>query len=87
MTTGPQHAGVVTTCSDRTGVLVIRIWIEPAAPHEVRARITTSRDLTHGHDGVSAAGSVAEVEEVVSRWLRDFSAEAAVPAASSAAVR
>jgi hypothetical protein len=64
---------VATSAADRTGLLVIRVWLEGTSPHELRARITTSDDLTSRDHTVAMAGTIDDVERIVAAWLRAFS--------------
>jgi hypothetical protein len=59
---------------ERTGVLVVRIWIEaPFSPGEsLRARITFRHDLDTGKTDTAAAASVDQVVEIVRAWLERF---------------
>lgn len=58
----------------RTGVLVIRIWIEPDPGGEIRARITEAQGMTDGDwTSASAAGADAVVARV-REWVEAFAA-------------
>ncbi len=59
---------------ERTGVLVVRIWIEaPFKPGEsLRARITSKHDLGADETDTAAAASVEQVVEIVQAWLERF---------------
>jgi hypothetical protein len=53
----------------RTGVLVVRAWLEDGRPADLRARITWTLDVdAHSRRVVTASGD-DEVEELVRRWL------------------
>jgi hypothetical protein len=55
-------------------VLVVRAWVEPEEPREIRARILThveGRDVT-----IATARSIEEVCAVVERWLRQVQRDA-----------
>jgi hypothetical protein len=54
---------------ERTGVLVIRAWVEG---RELRARITHTRDIGGTTTAEGAAASVEEVLQAVEKWLRSF---------------
>lgn len=56
----------------RTGVLVVRAWVEPN--RELRARITRTPDIeaVGGSETVTAAGSVDEVAAQVRDWLNEL---------------
>lgn len=58
--------------SDRTGVLIVRLWIE--ANHELglRARITQTLDTTATEQSVAVAASADDICAVVKRWVEAF---------------
>jgi hypothetical protein len=56
---------------DRTGVIVIRVWLE-AEGRQLRARLTSTTDARAEGETVAVAGSVAEACHYVEAWLRDF---------------
>ena len=58
---------------ERTAVLVIRAWFEDDAEPQLRARITSTLDVsaTRPRDS-SAAASQQEIVCVVRNWLRAF---------------
>ena len=58
---------------ERTGVLVLRVWIE-AGSGEFRARITAESELGSGERVSVVAGSLEEILEFVSRWVEEFRA-------------
>jgi hypothetical protein len=53
-------------------VLVLRVWIDPAAGGALRARITTEGDLTARERISVAAGSAPEIIDVVRSWIEEF---------------
>ena len=57
---------------ERAGVLIIRVWIEPGADDQLRARLTESRDLASRDQTTHAAGTVEEIVERVRSWAEDF---------------
>jgi hypothetical protein len=61
---------------DRTAVLVIRIWVEGEPAHRVRARITSTHDVTLRDDVQMAAASRREIEEILQAWLDQFGQDA-----------
>jgi len=60
------------TGTERTAVLVIRLWYEPGAPSRVRARITSTQDVSKRGELVTTAASRREIEEIVQAWLDVF---------------
>ena len=58
--------------SDRTGVLVVRLWIESNGADGFRARITRTLDSA-GHDqSTSTAATPHDVCAVVRTWVDAF---------------
>lgn len=59
--------------TENSGVLVIRVWIEPdgfaGALTGFRARITSTVDLEHGAQTVAVAASPEAMVEEVRAWL------------------
>jgi hypothetical protein len=58
---------------DRTGVMVVRVWIE-RSDGSLRARLTETLDLTTHEETSCAASSAEEIVEIVSRWVQAFAA-------------
>jgi hypothetical protein len=63
---------------ERTGVLVLRVWIEPAADAAVRARITAERDLETSRRISVAASGVPQIIDVVRDWIEQFAQNGAL---------
>jgi hypothetical protein len=57
---------------ERTGILVIRVWLEPDDPVRLRARLTQATDLDQPPATVAVAGDVRGVCGAVEAWLRQF---------------
>lgn len=53
----------------RTGVLVIRAWLENGEPATLRARITWTLDVSRHEKGAASAGRPDEIEQAVRSWL------------------
>jgi hypothetical protein len=66
---------VPTVPPERTGVLVIRAWIEGERP-SLRLRITWTLDVSDPVEQSATTTSVEEACAVVRRWLEGFEAEA-----------
>lgn len=60
-----------TVPSERTGVLVIRAWIN-GQPPSLRLRITRTADLAARDEESTVTASVDEACAVVRRWLEEF---------------
>ena len=56
---------------ERTGVLVLRVWIE-AGTDEFRARMTAEDELGSGERVTVVAGSLEEILEFIRTWVADF---------------
>jgi hypothetical protein len=61
---------VSATANERTGVLVVRVWMEGDAP--LRARLTATDDLSAPVQEESAASGVDEIVAAVRGWLERF---------------
>jgi hypothetical protein len=57
---------------ERSGVLVVRAWVEGAAPGSLRARITHSSDLTREQQVETTAATVEQVLAIVREWLQSL---------------
>ena len=58
---------------ERTGVLVIRVWLEEGLEQDaLRARITQTRDISSPKRTETAAASEREIVAAVEKWLRAF---------------
>jgi hypothetical protein len=59
---------------ERTGVIVIRVWLEADSEDGFRARVTAVRDLETHHVDNAIAATVDEVVEIVQRFVSAFTA-------------
>jgi hypothetical protein len=57
---------------EHTGVLVLRVWARGRLPEGLRARITSSLDLSSGDEVVTMAADVESVLAAVRDWLETF---------------
>ena len=62
--------------SERTGVVVIRVWLEEAGAVGLRARISLVQDLEGGETESVVAASTEEIVEVVRRFVDEFATAA-----------
>lgn len=62
----------MTEASDRTGFLIVRLWVEPAAQVGFRARITHTLDSTGREQQVATTATAEEVYATVRAWVEDF---------------
>ena len=58
--------------TDRTAVLVLRVWLEPDSTQPLRARLTHLEDLASPGVGVATAASVEDTCAAVRAWLEDL---------------
>jgi hypothetical protein len=61
-----------TTAPQRTGILVIRVWLEQDAPGRLRARLTQAADLGDPATTLATASDLPGVRDAVEAWLRRF---------------
>jgi hypothetical protein len=57
--------------ADRTGVVVVRVWLEPGHEQGLRARITAT-DLATSREMTVSAASIDEIVEIVRAWIDSF---------------
>lgn len=55
--------------AERTGVLVIRAWIETNGEERLRARITQTIDIEQREQSSTAVATADEIHAAVSLWL------------------
>jgi hypothetical protein len=58
--------------AERTGVLVLRVWIEYDGADGLRARITESSDILSYEQTTVVVGTIDDVLRVVRDWLDAF---------------
>jgi hypothetical protein len=58
--------------SERSGVLLLRVWTEPRADAPLWATITTERDLNAAARTEVAVAGLPEIVDVVRAWLEEF---------------
>ena len=61
-----------TKTFDRTGILIVRLWIEGNASEGFRARITQTLDATDGEQAMSTAANPEDIYAVVRTWVEAF---------------
>jgi hypothetical protein len=62
--------------SDRSGVLIVRLWSEANHQRGLRARVTQILDTMAAEESVAVAASAADICAVVERWVEDFAGSA-----------
>jgi hypothetical protein len=60
------------TAAERTGILVVRVWLEPGTPDRLRARLTQAADLGDPPTTLATTADVPGVCAAVEAWLRQF---------------
>lgn len=61
-----------TPTADRTGVLILRLWIEANHETGLRARITQTLDTMSTEHSVAVASSTEDICSVVRSWVDEF---------------
>lgn len=54
----------------RTGLLIVRAWVEPGSTAPLRARIQVADDISGGFRTL-VLSQADEVERLVAQWLQD----------------
>jgi hypothetical protein len=67
---------VITT---RTGLFIIRAWIEPGSPSPLRAQIRLTKDVSQGFERTLTVAERDAVVEAIQVWLSDMLAAASDP--------
>ncbi len=62
--------------SDRTGLLIIRAWIEEGSSEPLRAQIRLTGDVSIGFERELTLVRPEEVCDAVREWLADISSDA-----------
>lgn len=63
--------------TQRTGVLVLRVWLEDREQDALRARITETLDISTSNEIERTAVGEDEILRAVGVWVRSFLDEAA----------
>ena len=58
--------------ADRTGILVVRLWIEANARDGFRARITRTLDAARPQQATTTAATAEDLYAVVRTWVETF---------------
>lgn len=66
----------MATGAERTGVMVVRVWLEDAHRDPLRVTLTSRLDVEGGEETRRTAGSVEAACEVLREWLEEFLAGA-----------
>lgn len=71
MTAWDEARAMTPPSSDRTGILILRLWIEEDAREGLRARITQTLDSGH-EQAMATAADPADIYAVVKTWVEAF---------------
>jgi hypothetical protein len=63
---------VKTPASDRTGLMIVRLWIEGNAREGFRARITQTSDSAGREQAMATAANPEDLYTVVRTWVEAF---------------
>lgn len=63
---------MTTTPIDRTGILIVRLWMEPHPDGGLRARITHTLDASTPDHGTASAGTPEGIYTLVRTWVEAF---------------
>ena len=73
--TGTVHRPTMNTATpDRSGVLILRLWIEANHAKGLRARITQMLDTARTEQSVAVAASANDICAIVKDWVDAFAA-------------
>jgi hypothetical protein len=63
---------VISSSSERTGVLVLRIWTEGEGADSLRARISSTTGLESTPPSTAVAASLDDIRAIVAAFLAAF---------------
>ena len=72
MTTSVEDDDMKTPAPDRTGILIVRLWIEATADQGLRARITQTLDAAGQGQETASAATPEDIYSVVRTWVETF---------------
>jgi hypothetical protein len=61
-----------TPTPERTGILIVRLWIEATADSGLRARITQTQDATGPDQATASAATPEDIYALVRTWVEAF---------------
>ncbi len=70
------HDHRVVSAGDKTGLLIIRTWIEQGSPEPLRAHIRVSTDVSAGFERTVTLLRAEDVCAAVQAWLDDIMRDA-----------
>lgn len=72
MTARNEDERMKSQSSDRTGILIIRLWIEESASEVFRARITQTLDSAAPDQPFAMAATPDDLYNVIKTWVERF---------------
>jgi hypothetical protein len=60
---------------DRTGLMIIRAWVEPGSARPLRAHLRFTTDVSSAFDSEVTLAEIEHVSSTVQTWLEDVLAE------------
>jgi hypothetical protein len=72
VTASDEDGPVKTDAFDRTGILIVRLWIEGNATGGFRARVTQTDDSSGLEQAMTTAGNPEDLYAVVRTWVEAF---------------
>ena len=72
MTTVVEDERMKTPVPDRTGILIVRLWIEATADQGLRARITQTLDASGHKQSTASAATPEDIYSLVRTWVETF---------------
>lgn len=64
---------------DRTGLMIIRTWVEPGSSKPLRARIRLTRDIGASFENDITLTDIPAITAAVELWLEDFLIASGIP--------
>jgi hypothetical protein len=60
----------------RTGLLTIRVWLEPGSAKPLRANLRFTGDVSRGYEHALLVSDADALKSAVMGWLNEFAGEA-----------
>ena len=64
--------GRMVFSNDRTGMLIVRLWIEGSSQTGFRARVTRTLDTTGPEHAVAVTAAPDDIYSIVRTWVEEF---------------
>ena len=72
MTASDDYERVKTQARDRTGLLIVRLWIDGNPRDGLRARITQTLDTADAEQSMATAADPEDIYAAVRTWIEAF---------------